>query len=100
LENLAYLALRRKHPEIYYYKGKKECDFLVKEGKKITQAIQVCFSLDEDNQERETQGLIEALDKFNLPEGLILTHDQEDEITIKNKKIRIMPSWKWMTKDD
>ena len=69
---------------------------IIKEKNKITIGIQVCYDLNEDNKTREINGLTEALDKFKLREGLILTYNQEDEIKIENKKIVVMPVWKWM----
>jgi predicted AAA+ superfamily ATPase len=42
---------------------------------------------------------MEAMEKFGLKEGLILTHEQEDEMTLKGKRIRVMPAWKWMLED-
>src|ERR1700722_3666131 len=40
LENVVFLHLRMQKKEIYFHKDKKECDFLVREGHQITQAIQ------------------------------------------------------------
>ncbi|MEA3357633.1 MAG: ATP-binding protein [Patescibacteria group bacterium] len=97
LENIVYLKLREKTKEIFYYRRKGECDFVAREGKKITRAVQVCYSLNEENQEREINGLIEALNEFNLKEGLILTHNQEDQLVIGSRKIIVKPAWKWMT---
>jgi hypothetical protein len=96
LENMTFISLRKKYKDIFYFKEKNECDFLVKEGTKITKAIQICFELNEDNKKRELNGLIEALEKFSLNEGLILTYNQEDEIKIQNKKIKATPMWKWL----
>lgn len=96
LENLAFINLRKKHKDIFYFKEKNECDFVIKEGTKITKAIQVCYELNEDNKKRELNGLLEATEKFSLNEGTILTYNQEDKITLKNKKIIIMPLWKWL----
>lgn len=95
LENFVYMHLRRKYREIYYFKYKKECDFLVKNAGKIISAIQVCLKLGDENRERELDGLLEALDKCNLKEGLIVTLDQEDKLTINGKRIFIIPAWKW-----
>ena len=97
LENLVFLHLRKKYKDIYYFKEKYECDFLVKEKGEITNAIQVCFDLNNDNKDREIKGIQEALEKLKLRQGMILTFDQEDELTIENKKIKIMPVWKWLT---
>lgn len=96
LENLAFLGLRRRHKDIFYFREKGECDFVVKEGNKITKAIQVCYDLNEDNKDREIDGLIEALEKFQLKEGTILTYNQTDELQIGNKTIRVLPVWKWL----
>ena len=96
LENQVFLQLRRKHKEIFYFKEKNECDFVVKEKEKINQAIQVCYELNEDNKEREINGLINALTKFKLKQGTILTQNQEDVIETQSKKILIKPIWKWL----
>ncbi len=95
LENIVFLELRRKFKEIFYFKEKNECDFLIKEKEKITGLIQVCYDFNEDNKNREINGLIEAMKKFNLNKGTILTFNQEDELFIDGKKILIKPVWKW-----
>ncbi len=95
LENTVFLALRRNGKDIFYFKEEKECDFVVKEENKITQAIQVCYNLTEENKNREIDGLIEAIETFDLPEGLILTFDQQDTLKIGNKRVRVVPVWRW-----
>jgi uncharacterized protein len=96
LENLVFIELKRRNLEIYFHKEKKECDFLIKNGLDIVQAIQVCYDLTLENKQRELDGLLEALNSYNLKEGLLLTYDEEEEVTIKNKKISILPVWKWL----
>ena len=44
----------------------------------------------------ELNGLTEAMKKFGLKNGLILTYDYEEIIRIKNKNIKIVPVWKWL----
>jgi len=100
LENQVFLALRRKHSEIFYYRNKKECDFLIKEKNKIICAIQVCLAINEDNKKREIDGLKEAMADLKLNEGLILTYDQEDSFTIEGRKITVKPVWKWLLEDN
>jgi len=90
------LVLRK----IFYHAEKNECDFVIREGNKITEAIQVCYNLTKDNKDREIKGVIEAMDKFKLKEGSIFTYDQEEEIKIKNKKISVKPVWKWLLKEN
>ncbi|HLC89298.1 MAG TPA: hypothetical protein VJG49_04650 [Candidatus Nanoarchaeia archaeon] len=33
---------------------------------------------------------------FQLQEGIILTYDQEKTIVESNKKIKVLPVWKWL----
>ncbi|MFH1409213.1 MAG: ATP-binding protein [Nanoarchaeota archaeon] len=96
LENQVFLALRRKHGEIFYYKDTIECDFVVKEKNRIVMAVQACLSLTEENKKREIDGLSHAMKEFKLSEGLILTLDQDDEFTVDGKKIAVKPVWKWL----
>ncbi len=97
LENVVFINLRKKHRDIFYFKEKDECDFVIKNGAKISQAVQVCYILNEDNKERELNGLIETMEKFNLREGLILTYNQEDEIKLKGRKIKVLPVFEWVS---
>ncbi|MBU4360548.1 ATP-binding protein, partial [Patescibacteria group bacterium] len=96
LENIVFLELKRRGQEIYYYSDKKECDFLIKQGQKITEAIQVTKTLLPKNKDREINGLLGAMEKYNLKQGLILTDDLEDELKIDNKKIIIKPVYEWL----
>ncbi|MBU0963394.1 MAG: ATP-binding protein, partial [Nanoarchaeota archaeon] len=92
LENLVFIELIRRRFEVYYHAKKKECDFVIKEGLKITKAIQVCLTIDSPTtRQREVDGLLEALKEYKLKEGLILSLDKEDEIVFGDKKIIIKP---------
>ena len=94
-ENAVYLQLRRTYKELYYFREKGECDFVVKESNKVTNAIQVCTELSQETLPRELNGLVEALTFFDLEEGIIITMNQEDEIVQDEKKIHVIPAWKW-----
>ncbi|MBI2669013.1 ATP-binding protein [Candidatus Woesearchaeota archaeon] len=96
LENLVFINLRKKNEGIFYFQDGNECDFLIREGVKIVKAIQVCYELNEDSKKREINGLVDALDKFKLKEGLILTYNQEDKFIIEDKIIKAIPVWKWL----
>ena len=96
LENIVFIQLKRKNKEIYYYADKNECDFIIKDRTKITEAIQVCYTLNESNKEREIGGLLEAMERFKLKKGIILTYEQTEEINIKGKKIQVLPVYKWI----
>jgi hypothetical protein len=96
LENLIFLELIRRGGKIYYYRGKNECDFILKEKTKIKAAFQVTKNINRNNEKRELDGLLEAMEKFNLKTGLIITESQEEERKINGKKIKIVPAWKWL----
>jgi len=36
------------------------------------------------------------MDNYILNEGLILTDDEEDELSVRDIKINIKPTWKWL----
>ena len=97
LENLVFLTLNQHYPEVYFFSGTRECDFLVKKGQKVEAAIQVSVTLaDPVTREREISGLIEAMEKFNVTEGVILTMDEEGSEDVEGKIIRIIPVWRWL----
>lgn len=82
--------------DVFYHSEKFKCDFIVAKNKKVKEAVQVCWSLTQTNREREINGLLEAMNKFKLKRGLILTNDQEEEIKVDGKKIIVKPVWKWL----
>jgi len=96
IENIVAIELFRQGKEIYYFKNKKECDFIIKHGRRPTQAIQVCWELTTRNEKREVAGLVEACGSLNLTSGLILTYDQEEERDRGGLKIFVLPVWKWL----
>jgi predicted AAA+ superfamily ATPase len=103
-ENIVFLELLRKGKEISYFRGRRECDFLIREkdSQIVTTAVQVsvCFG-GPAVREREVLGLMEAMEEFGLKEGLILTMDDEGVMEIdgkdgEKKRIIINSVWKWM----
>jgi predicted AAA+ superfamily ATPase len=96
LENSVFIELRRQCKNLFYYRGKNECDFVIEEKRKIAEAYQVCYLLTEDNKTREINGLMEVLNEAKLSEGYILTFNQEDKFVIDGKTIKVIPVWKWM----
>jgi uncharacterized protein len=102
-ENLILLELLRREKQVFYFRNRKECDFLIKEedNHKVSAAIQVSTHFGSPAvREREVLGLLEAMEEYGLEEGLILTLDDEEVLGIQgkdeNKKIVVKPAWKWM----
>jgi predicted AAA+ superfamily ATPase len=97
IENVVFAELKRRKNELFYEEEKTECDFLIKEGLNINQAIQVTVSLaDEKTKQREITGVLNAMNKYNLKEGLIITKNHEEIIAVENKKIIVKPLWKFL----
>ncbi|MFH0875232.1 MAG: ATP-binding protein [archaeon] len=96
LENAIFLELLRQKKNVFYYSSKNECDFLIVEKNKVTECIQVCYSLNEENKKREVNGLIEAMEAFSVTKGLIITFDHDEKIEVKGRSIYIVSAWKWM----
>ncbi|WP_434581529.1 ATP-binding protein [Sulfurimonas sp. NW15] len=98
LENAVFLELRRKYDSLFYFRNSKsECDFLVNEKNRITQAIQVTYDMsDEVIKTREIKGLITACKEFDLKNGVIITYDSEDQVVLEDIQIDIIPFYKWV----
>ena len=99
LENVVFIELKRRGYSLFYHADKKECDFLVREGGRITQAYQVTVKMeDEKTRKREIEGLQEAMDAYQLSEGYIITMDEQEELVVDGKAIHVVPAWEWMLK--
>ena len=96
LENIVFTQLKRMGLEVFYFKKERECDFITRDSKKELNAYQVCFELNENNKDREINGLIEALNYLKQKVGFILTLDQHDELELNSKKIIVKPVYTWM----
>ena len=91
--------LRRNGKEsIFYWKSQKtEVDFAIKEGQKITELIQVAYSVDDPKtKEREVNALIEASEELDCDNLMIITEKQEADEMHEGKKIKYVPLWKWL----
>ena len=104
IENIVAIELfRRKtfelHQELFYWKDHKqfEADFVIKEKDKITEIIQVCYDLQNlKTREREINGLLKASEALQCENLKIITMDQEEISSMNNKKINVIPLWKWL----
>ena len=51
---------------------------------------------DKKTREREINGILEASRATDCNNMLIITHNEEETITIEDKTISVIPAWKWM----
>lgn len=96
-ENIVFVHLRRKGKEVFYWRGKRECDFVVKSGKKF-ECIGVCYTLDKETKEKEVNALLEAMENFGLRKGVIINENYEAKEVFRRKTIEFIPLWKWLLK--
>jgi len=104
VENIVLVELLRKKSEnprleVFYWKDhqQNEVDFVIKEGPKIRQLVQVCYDpSDFRTKERETKSLIRASAELKCKNLLAVTWDYEGEETAGGKKIAYLPLWKWL----
>jgi len=92
MENTVYIELRRRgYKEVFYWKGKREVDFVVSKNFEPKSLIQVTYATDKI-EDREIEGLIEAKDALKVDEALILTWDYEGQVN----GFKAVPLWKWL----
>lgn len=100
LENMVFIWLRHHYAldHIFYEQGEGECDFVAVDTANHPELlIQVCYELNDDNFQREMNGLTEAMRKYQLHEGFIITADDEDEFSTEAGKVNVVKAWKWMS---
>lgn len=107
-ENMVACKLKKEEVEgklgFYYWKNQQqeEVDFVIKEGTKVKQLIQVCFfninNLETKN--REIRALIKSGKELKCKNLLIITEDIEAEEKIEwfgdKAIIKFIPLWKWL----
>ena len=100
LENLVALQLFRTYghdPEnerVFFYHDNFEVDFYIPDAEF---AIQVSYSLrEEDTRKRETEALQKLPHRLPCSRRIILTYDEEENITDQHGTIEVIPVWKWL----
>jgi predicted AAA+ superfamily ATPase len=111
LENTVAIDLKRRELEgelkLFYYKNQKkeEIDFIVQQEMKITQLVQVCYSMGEPKiKDREIRSLLKAGAEFNCKRMIVVTNDYEQNESHSwfgnTGEIEFIPLWKWLDRAD
>jgi len=77
------------YPRLFYWKNKKECDFILKISQKII-PVEVKYKKEINND--DLQGIIEFLISSKQKKGIIITKNTAEIRKIKNKKIVLIPA--------
>lgn len=96
LENLVAITLWKKYRNnVYYLKSQNiDADFYVEE---VGVVIQVAYSINNISDDRELKALVQvAKEMKDAKRFIIITYDEETEISIDGVTIEIIPVWKWM----
>jgi predicted AAA+ superfamily ATPase len=103
MENIVFLEWKRKTNEnpfldITYLKlNNGEVDFVIREGLRIKQLVQVIYAHSKDELEkREIRSLLKVSEILGCRDLLIITWDYEDVLKINNSEIKCIPLWKWL----
>ncbi len=97
LENIVAIHLKKKFGEnLFFYHKNIEVDFYVPSE---NLAVQVSYSIaDADTENREVAALIKLSEKFEIQKLLVITFNEERQITARDKIISVIPVWKWLLK--
>lgn len=100
IENIVFIELKRRNKgDMFYYKSTSglEIDFIIKEGKKVTELIQVCYTLDDFmTKEREVKALLKGSEELKCDNLLVITWDYEAVEIVSGKNIIYVSLYKWL----
>lgn len=91
-ENLVFVELKRREKNIYYWKDKKECDFVIKDKDNSLTAINVSYTDKLDEREVEALHLFKEAYKSKVKQMIVITKDVEK----KEEGIEFIPLYKWL----
>ncbi|MDD5788956.1 MAG: ATP-binding protein [Spirochaetia bacterium] len=96
LENIVAVNLWNKYKDnLYYLKSQNiDADFFVEETGEV---IQVAYSVSNISSDRETRTLLEVAKTVKEAKRfIIITYEEEKEMTVDGVKIEVFPVWKWL----
>jgi predicted AAA+ superfamily ATPase len=103
LENMVFVALRRRGGQIWYYRTGRgnEVDFITIGSKGEKQLFQVSESLaNPDTRNRELSALQGAMQELELKTGTVVTRNEEEQVTTGQGDIQVIPAWRFLLMDE
>lgn len=100
IENIVFIELKRIGKNIFYYTDYAgwEIDFVIKDGIKVTDLIQVTHNLNTPElRKRELRSLLKSAEKFQCDNLTVIVYEgNASEEIIAGKKIKIIPLVDWL----
>ncbi len=95
LENMVFMELIKAGFQLFYFREKNECDFIVK-GQKQMLPVQVAWEVtNDDTRTRELKGLAEACRMINTKYGIIVTFDTKETLEFDGIKVDMIPVYEF-----
>ena len=95
--------LRRGYKERMFYWGDDrgwEVDFVLMSDDRVDKLVQVCYDLNHpDTRDREIRALLKASRELNCSNLVIINKDIDRVETHRNKKIDIIPLWRFLMEE-
>lgn len=88
--------LLRPGGRMTYHREARECDFVLRRPGRVEEVIQVCYEDASVLPPRELEGVLEAMARFDLAAGTIVTRHQDREHVVDGRTIREVPLWRWL----
>ncbi|MFA4958116.1 MAG: ATP-binding protein [Candidatus Methanoperedens sp.] len=106
-ENIVAVELKKYEmngiAQIYFWKSEQqeEVDFIIRQGLKTRQLIQVCYDLGNmKTRDREIRAILKASKELGCKDLLVLTEDYQNEEMINwfgiEEKVKFMPLYRWL----
>lgn len=104
LENVICIELLRRYKnqqaDVFYYKDKAfECDFVIADGSRVIELIQVSYDISSPKtRRRELNGLIKASNALHCTNLTLITFASSEEIEKEGLKIQVIGASDWLRK--
>jgi len=98
LENLVYTEMIKIGYEVFYYKDKGECDFILRKDQALI-PVQVSYEINSNNYDREINGLITSMELLNTSKGVIITNNISEKKIVSGKEIKLVSFVDWALND-
>lgn len=106
MENLVFIELVKRgyqpNRDLFYYKTRndREIDFVLKEGYKVTELVQVAYeSASQDVEEREVKALVEAAKELNVEKLMVIAWNEKREVKKDGMTIVFKPLYEWLLEE-